>query len=181
MRHSTAEADSVTCQNPNSLSNGPQKCFLGFYLLLPAVLGILFHPGYSAWEIQSALGRHLACLRTVSLLHDFSGTLFFFFCFFFLSGSQTLVIFSHMCIATVKQSEFLPRPRLWITDCVKSRCGRKIANRRRRDAACLTRAQNRPVCFCMVPRTHVFDIRDTCTDRPEDLAGPNKGYRPHLY
>lgn len=108
----------------------------------------------------------LAFFHPAFLPHDFLGTLFFFFTFFFFPSSQTPVIFSHMCIATVKQSEFLPRPRLWITDCVKSRCGGKIANRRRGDAACLTRTQNRPVCFCMVPRTHVFDIRDTCTDRP---------------
>lgn len=136
--------------------------FFGFYPSLPTVVGILSPPlpwffCFLPW----------ICIRhTFILVHDFLGTLFFFFTFLFFPGSQTPVIFSHMCIATVKQSEFLPRPRLWITDCVKSRCGGKIANRRRGDAACLTSAQNRPVCFCMVPRTHVFDIRDTCADRP---------------
>lgn len=55
---------------------GRKNAFLVFTHCYRQKLGFIF----PAWEIQSALGRPLAYFHTAFLLHDFLGTLFFFFC-----------------------------------------------------------------------------------------------------
>lgn len=62
-------------ETPNSLSNGPQKRFLGFYSLLPAAVGFLFSP--------ASLPR-VGFWRTFVLLSCCTTSWVLFFSFFFL-------------------------------------------------------------------------------------------------
>lgn len=70
-------------KTPNSLSNGPQKCFLGLYSLLPAVVGILFSPWFfclrNPISLGSASGILSYCFPAAQLLEHSVFLSFFFF------------------------------------------------------------------------------------------------------